>query len=215
MDRRTALKLGVAAAALPMQGVFGAASGDPDVLIIGAGLSGLNAAMHLESLGLSVRILEARNRVGGRIRTMTEIDGAPEAGGQGIGPGYGRLIGRAESLGLTFKTSANSAEDPIGNAGGAYMHLRGKESTAETGHPLTLTRSRGMPAQTCPGFTCGRSSAKQIRWSSWMTGSTRNFTITIFRLPGCWHKTGWMRNPLRSQRIYCQVMAMGRIPFPH
>lgn len=42
---------------------------DPDVLIIGAGLAGLTAAKVLKSAGKSVRILEASNAVGGRIRT--------------------------------------------------------------------------------------------------------------------------------------------------
>lgn len=40
-----------------------------DVVVIGAGISGLNAAQRLRDAGLGVAVLEARNRVGGRIRT--------------------------------------------------------------------------------------------------------------------------------------------------
>ncbi|KAF8404615.1 hypothetical protein HHK36_009502 [Tetracentron sinense] len=40
-----------------------------NVVIIGAGLAGLAAARHLISLGFKVRILEGRNRPGGRVRT--------------------------------------------------------------------------------------------------------------------------------------------------
>ena len=43
---------------------------DPDVIIIGAGMAGLAAARELGRAGLSVCILEARERVGGRVFTV-------------------------------------------------------------------------------------------------------------------------------------------------
>ena len=42
---------------------------DTDVLIIGAGAAGLAAARELSCAGLRVIILEARDRIGGRINT--------------------------------------------------------------------------------------------------------------------------------------------------
>lgn len=41
-----------------------------DVIVIGAGASGLAAARDLSSAGLSVRVVEARERIGGRINTV-------------------------------------------------------------------------------------------------------------------------------------------------
>ena len=41
----------------------------PDVLILGAGAAGLSAAIELARAGLRVEILEARDRIGGRIFT--------------------------------------------------------------------------------------------------------------------------------------------------
>lgn len=47
---------------------------DTDVLVIGAGLAGLSCARRLQRHGISVRVLEASDRVGGRVRTET-VDG--------------------------------------------------------------------------------------------------------------------------------------------
>lgn len=46
----------------------------PDVVVIGAGIAGLACARHLQEAGLTVRVLEASDGVGGRIRT-DEVDG--------------------------------------------------------------------------------------------------------------------------------------------
>ena len=57
-----------------------------DVVVIGAGPSGLTAARDVKRAGLSVAVLEARDRVGGRTWTDT-IDGAMlEIGGQWVSP---------------------------------------------------------------------------------------------------------------------------------
>ena len=42
---------------------------DDDILIVGAGVAGLAAARELCAEGLKVIVLEARNRIGGRINT--------------------------------------------------------------------------------------------------------------------------------------------------
>ena len=50
------------------------APGEVDVLIVGAGLSGLTTAYELKKAGISYHILEAEPRVGGRVRTGTYPD---------------------------------------------------------------------------------------------------------------------------------------------
>ena len=71
-----------------------------DVVVIGAGAAGLTAANDLRAAGLSVAVLEARDRVGGRLWTGV-IDGAMlEIGGQWVSPDQDALIDTVAELGL-------------------------------------------------------------------------------------------------------------------
>jgi monoamine oxidase len=77
-----------------------------DVAIVGAGFSGLAAALELESLGLRPIVLEARARVGGRVLNHElEAGGVVEVGGQWVGPTQHAMLGLAAELGVaTFPT---------------------------------------------------------------------------------------------------------------
>ncbi len=41
-----------------------------EVLVVGAGLAGLNAAIHLEAAGVDVTVIESSDRAGGRVEVM-------------------------------------------------------------------------------------------------------------------------------------------------
>ena len=71
-----------------------------EVVVIGAGLAGLNAALHLQDHGIEAQIIEAQDRVGGRIHSMRQLGGNKEAGGTYIGAGYKHIIGAAERYGV-------------------------------------------------------------------------------------------------------------------
>lgn len=72
-----------------------------DVAIVGAGLAGLAAAHTLQNEGINVLVLEARDRVGGRVLNITLKDGTPiEIGGQWAGHDHTELKNLAASVGV-------------------------------------------------------------------------------------------------------------------
>ncbi|ONH61641.1 monoamine oxidase [Frankia sp. CcI49] len=82
-----------------------------DVAVIGAGLAGLTAADALRAAGRDVVVLEARDRVGGRLLNHDLGDGqVVEAGGQFVGPTQNQVLGLAADLGVaTFPAYAHGA----------------------------------------------------------------------------------------------------------
>lgn len=80
-----------------------------DVVVVGAGLAGLSAARSLAAQGLSIHVIEARNRVGGRTVNHELGNGhIVEAGGQFVGPTQDHVLNLAADLGVETFPSYNS-----------------------------------------------------------------------------------------------------------
>lgn len=78
---------------------------DPDVAVVGAGISGLSAARAVTAGGASVVVLEARDRVGGRTESVPLGRGTFDLGGQWLGPTQYRMLKLVGDLGIeTFPT---------------------------------------------------------------------------------------------------------------
>ena len=75
-DRRFLLKA-ITALVLAPRIVIGDTVTNPDVVIIGAGIAGLEAAKTLHKKGISFVVVEANNRIGGRVHTNEKIFGVP------------------------------------------------------------------------------------------------------------------------------------------
>jgi len=74
----------------------------PDVIVVGAGLSGLTAARHLAAAGRSVLVLEATARIGGRALTNSVTFGIPvdEGGAWLHGVGTNPLASVVDEMGF-------------------------------------------------------------------------------------------------------------------
>lgn len=108
-----------AAALTFARGASAAGGGDPDVVIVGAGVAGIAAAQTLISGGRRVRIVEAAPRIGGRCFTDTATFGVPfdrgaawlKGGERNALAGFARLykfdIGDRDAHELTFAAGAH------------------------------------------------------------------------------------------------------------
>src|ERR1700686_5877120 len=85
-----------------------------DVVIVGAGFAGLSAARTLMRQGKKGIVLEARDRVGGRVKAATIAGRTVDAGGMWVGPTQTHLLDLIKEYGLhtvpQFETGNNIAK---------------------------------------------------------------------------------------------------------
>jgi monoamine oxidase len=73
---------------------------EADVIVVGAGVAGLKAAQELIAAGRSVIVLEANDRVGGRLKRVESAGRVGDVGGQWIGVGHDVLLGEGKRFGI-------------------------------------------------------------------------------------------------------------------
>lgn len=150
-----------------------------DVVIIGAGAAGTTAANELKKAGLSVAVLEARDRVGGRLWTDV-IDGAMlEIGGQWVSPDQDALIETIEDLGLeTFSRYRDGDSVYVGPDGVTHRFTGEMFPVApETEHVIAEITERldAMVAEIDPDRPWEHAKAAEwdtISWDAWLRAQT-------------------------------------------
>ena len=95
---------------------------EADVVVVGAGISGMIAARTLLAAGLTPLVLEADSRVGGRILTEEALPGLPvELGAQWIGDTHHRMFALAAELGVQTYPQYDDGETSYELAGSGVL----------------------------------------------------------------------------------------------
>ncbi|HEU5037281.1 MAG TPA: flavin monoamine oxidase family protein [Nocardioides sp.] len=109
-----------------------------DVVVVGAGLSGLAAARRVAAAGRSVVVVEARDRVGGRTEAGRLSDGQwIELGGQWIGPTQDRMYELVAELGLETVPTYNDGDIVFG-LGRRTGRLPGRKGAVPRLNPFAI-----------------------------------------------------------------------------
>lgn len=133
-------------AALGSTAVRARGAGQPlvrDAVVVGAGLAGLHAAHLLEAQGLKVQVVEASDRVGGRLRTHRMEGYRADVGGQEVGPNYRRIRETCTRLQVGLV-------DTGPQTGGFLLDIGGQLVRPEQWAGSVVNRTRGAEREILP-----------------------------------------------------------------
>ena len=179
--RRTVLKvgaLGALAAASGPRVTFAAEK--TNVIIIGAGLAGLNAALILADQGANVTVLEANSRVGGRAFTADHVEGHPEFGASQIGPDYARVLDVCQRLNVKLAQGSNINAPYTFSIGGKLVK---KEDWAASALNKTVGPERAILPSALAGFYYKKGMPFKAP-DDWLEANAAQYDIA----PGFWFK---------------------------
>lgn len=153
--------------------------GRPDVIVLGAGVSGLQAAWLLEGQGLKVTVLEGRQRVGGRVMTLLDQPGYPEMGFNSMADGYGRGIDAAQRAGVELEEVG--ARYRLGPPPGVWIngkYLSREEWARFPGNPFPEGMKAMLPAEVVSTVVSRNTRLKD--WTAWNDPANAALDIPLY-----------------------------------
>lgn len=116
-----------------------------ETVVVGAGLAGLSAARRLAAEGRDVVVIEARERVGGRIEHgHVDEQTTVELGGQWIGPTQDHVRGLVDELGLATFPTFNTGDNVLEVGGRHRRFSSAPDALPPLGRVATLDLAQGM-----------------------------------------------------------------------
>ncbi|HXM66710.1 MAG TPA: flavin monoamine oxidase family protein [Candidatus Acidoferrum sp.] len=157
-----------------------------DVVIVGAGFAGLSAARTLMRQGKKVVVLEARDRVGGRVKAAKIAGRTVDAGGMWVGPTQTHLLDLIKEYGLhlvpQFETGNN-----IADLGGKRLTASGEalgldpETQAEYDRVIReITKLSDQVPLEAPWTMPRAEEYDDMTAEDWFASQTKNHTVLDF-----------------------------------
>lgn len=186
---RRAFNTTTATAALAATGPFirgrrARAQETADVIVIGAGLSGLNAAGILAESGLDVLVLEGSKRIGGRVWSTKETWGTNagevpiELGASQISGSYARVLDAVDRLGLTLIDQDREVLPFSLHMNG--MHIKAGDWADSPANPL-VGEEREIPA-TAYGSTMLGKLNPLVELDDWLDPRFSDYDVSVHDL---------------------------------
>lgn len=111
-----AFAAGLLSGGIPLVATGAARAKRPRVIVVGAGFAGLACAYELAAAGYDVKVIEARNRVGGRVLSLKELIPGKnvEGGGELLGSNHPHVLAYAAKFGFAFlDVTEEDAPSPV------------------------------------------------------------------------------------------------------
>ena len=148
-----------------------------DVIVLGAGLAGLNSALLLEEQGFRVILLEASDHVGGRVQTRNIGGTLHELGASDIGVMYARVLDMMQRLKLERVPSSIRIRPYSYHVGGKMVRAEDWESA---GVNLTVGEERGVAPSDLQRYFLGQfNPLKEL--DDWLLPENQRFDVPIGR----------------------------------
>ena len=176
---------------------------EADVVVVGAGIAGLSAARALVAAGREVVVLEARDRVGGRVLNIDIGGQANELGGQWIAPYQPRVRALLDELGIELFPSFRHGSHVYIDPGGAVHRYEGHDAplgeASERAFAAAEAQLDGMATQLDPEAPWAHPRAAEwdaITFEAWLQAEvTDELARDLLR---SWLAGGFLTKPAHS-----------------